>query len=56
MIEVIKAIFTGASVGVIFALIGLPVPAPAVLAGVAGVFGLWAGYALVEFMRGYYGK
>jgi len=52
MIEILKAIVTGGIVGAGFALAQSPVPAPAVLAGVAGVFGIWAGYALVIFIKG----
>ena len=48
MTEIIKALFTGAVVGLIFALLRLPVPAPQVPAGVAGVVGLYIGYMLFQ--------
>ena len=48
MREVILSVLTGGLAGVIFALFKLPVPAPPVFAGVAGIIGLWAGYALVS--------
>ena len=41
----------GALVGLLFALAGLPVPAPSSLAGVLGVAGLWAGWAAVGWWR-----
>jgi XapX domain-containing protein len=48
MQEFFMAILTGFICGAVFALVKLPVPAPPVLAGVAGIFGLWAGYAILE--------
>jgi XapX domain-containing protein len=48
MKEIILSILTGAGAGVVFALFKLPVPAPPVFAGVAGIIGLWGGYALVS--------
>ena len=38
---------TGFGCGVIFAAFKLPVPAPPVFAGVAGIIGLWAGYDIL---------
>lgn len=48
MQEILLSILTGAGAGIIFALFKLPVPAPPVFAGVAGIIGLWAGYSLVS--------
>jgi XapX domain-containing protein len=48
MQEILLSILTGAGAGIIFALFRLPVPAPPVFAGVAGIIGLWAGYSLVS--------
>jgi XapX domain-containing protein len=48
MREIVLSVLTGAGAGIIFALFKLPVPAPPVFAGVAGIIGLWAGYALVS--------
>lgn len=45
MKEILLSLGTGMVVGIIFALIRLPVPAPATLAGVAGILGLFLGYA-----------
>ena len=47
MKEIFFSVLTGATCGVVFALLKLPVPAPPVFAGVAGIIGLWAGYSLV---------
>jgi XapX domain-containing protein len=46
--EVLLSVLTGAGAGIVFALFRLPVPAPPVFAGVAGIIGLWGGYALVS--------
>jgi XapX domain-containing protein len=44
----IQALTLGTIVGAIFALFKMPVPAPATLAGVLGIVGLYAGWTLVE--------
>ncbi|MFZ5646410.1 MAG: XapX domain-containing protein [Bacillota bacterium] len=44
MKEVFFALGTGLLVGMLFAYLKLPVPAPATLAGLAGVVGLFLGY------------
>ncbi len=46
--ELALSLLTGALLGAIFRLLGLPVPAPPVLAGVVGIFGIWLGAWLVE--------
>lgn len=43
---------TGAVMGAVFSLLKLPVPAPQVFAGVAGIIGIWAGYAIVMALKG----
>lgn len=45
--EVIYSLGTGAVMGAVFSLLKLPVPAPQVFAGVAGIIGIWLGYTLV---------
>ncbi len=45
------SLLTGAVLGAVFRLLGLPVPAPPVLAGVLGVFGIWLGAWLVGRLR-----
>jgi XapX domain-containing protein len=47
MMQVALSVATGAVCGVVFALMKLPVPAPPVFAGVAGIVGLWAGYSII---------
>ncbi len=47
MKEILLSTVTGALCGVVFALFKLPVPAPPVFAGVAGIIGLWIGYSVV---------
>ncbi len=46
MKEVFLSLSSGIIIGLIFAVIKLPVPAPATLAGVAGIIGLFTGYLL----------
>lgn len=38
---------TGFIVGVLFRLLKLPIPAPAVIEGILGIFGIWCGYAII---------
>lgn len=47
MNQIILSVLTGFGCGAIFAAFKLPVPAPPVFAGVAGIIGLWAGYAIL---------
>ena len=47
MKEILLSIITGFGCGVVFAAFKLPVPAPPVFAGVAGIIGLWLGYDIV---------
>jgi XapX domain-containing protein len=47
----ILSFVTGGIVGVIFSAVKLPVPAPLVLEGVAGVAGITIGYMVVEIVR-----
>ncbi len=47
MKDILLSILTGFGCGVVFAAFKLPVPAPPVFAGVAGIIGLWAGYAIL---------
>jgi XapX domain-containing protein len=45
--EIILSVITGFGCGIIFAAFKLPVPAPPVFAGVAGIIGLWLGYDIL---------
>lgn len=47
-IEIVKSLVTGLAVGVVFSLLKLPIPAPAALAGIAGILGIFLGYVLVQ--------
>lgn len=50
--DIIKALGTGIIVGVVFTLLKLPIPAPPVLSGIMGIFGIFLGYLLVQqFMK-----
>jgi len=44
MKDVLLSTLTGFGCGVVFAAFKLPVPAPTVFAGVAGIIGLWIGF------------
>jgi XapX domain-containing protein len=50
--EVVVALITGAMVGAVFAVVGSTVPAPPNLAGLMGVIGITAGYAITTSIRG----
>ncbi|MDV5172302.1 DUF1427 family protein [Photobacterium rosenbergii] len=43
MSEVLLALVAGFIVGVLFSALKLPIPAPPVLSGVMGIFGVYAG-------------
>ena len=50
MIEILKALLAGVLCGAVFSLVKLPIPAPSVFAGIAGVIGIWLGYILIAKM------
>jgi XapX domain-containing protein len=41
--EILLALLAGAFVGIIFSVIKLPLPAPPVLSGIAGIVGIYIG-------------
>jgi XapX domain-containing protein len=43
MVELLVALVTGALVGVLFSFLKLPLPAPPVLSGIVGIFGIYLG-------------
>lgn len=43
--------FTGLGVGVLFAVLKLPIPAPNKLEGVLGILGIFAGYILLNYIK-----
>ena len=45
------ALLTGLAVGILFSLLKLPIPAPPALAGILGIIGIWAGFAIVNLFR-----
>jgi len=47
MKDIMLSIITGFGCGVVFAAFKLPVPAPPVFAGVAGIIGLWIGFTIL---------
>jgi XapX domain-containing protein len=47
MKEILFSTLTGFGCGVVFAAFKLPVPAPPVFAGVAGIIGLWIGFTII---------
>lgn len=52
MVETLFAFAVGSIVGLLFAVLGVPVPAPPTIAGVAGILGLTIGYSVIVGMRG----
>jgi XapX domain-containing protein len=46
--EIIMTTAVGFFVGGIFSAFKLPIPAPPVFSGLMGIFGLWAGFAVVS--------
>lgn len=44
--EVFLALFVGLILGFLFVKLKLPIPAPPVLAGIAGIIGIWLGFLL----------
>jgi XapX domain-containing protein len=43
MTEILLALATGALVGIVFSILKLPLPAPPVLSGIAGIVGIYLG-------------
>jgi len=50
MKELILALVGGIAVGMVFKLIKMPLPAPPVLAGVLGVFGVYLGGVIIDWL------
>jgi len=47
--DILKSIAVGLTVGVVFSLFKLPIPAPSVLGGVIGVASIYVGMVLVRY-------
>lgn len=52
MLELVKSLIVGMWVGVIFTLFHLQIPAPPVLSGIIGIFGVYLGMIVVNFLKG----
>ena len=52
MLNVIKSVGTGIICGFIFGFAKLPIPAPTVFAGIAGIIGIWLGFVLATKLWG----
>lgn len=50
MKEIIFALLTGLVVGIVFALLKLPIPAPPAAAGVVGIVGIYLGFKIVSWI------
>jgi XapX domain-containing protein len=48
--EIVVALLTGILVGALFALVDVPIPAPPNIAGILGIFGIYLGYKLVQWL------
>ncbi|WP_037026937.1 XapX domain-containing protein [Psychromonas aquimarina] len=48
MHEIFKALFAGLVVGLLFAFLRLPIPAPPVLSGIMGIVGVYLGGMLFQ--------
>ncbi|SFS36370.1 XapX domain-containing protein [Marininema halotolerans] len=46
------SLLSGGIVGVLFALLRLPIPAPPALSGVLGIIGIYLGYQLISWFEG----
>ncbi|WP_018694031.1 XapX domain-containing protein [Algicola sagamiensis] len=54
MVELILSLVTGIVIGIVFSFFKLPLPAPPVLAGVAGVVGIYLGGQIFIFLARYF--
>ena len=48
MLEILKAFAVGIVIGAIFTFLKLPIPAPGVLVGVIGIFGIYLGMVIIK--------
>ena len=49
VVVALVALATGLVAGVVFGLLGVPIPAPPELAGILGIVGIFVGYKLVQY-------
>lgn len=50
-IQELEALVVGILVGLLFARLRLPVPAPPTLAGILGIVGIYVGYKIATFLQ-----
>lgn len=50
--QIFLATLTGFICGIVFAFLDLPIPAPPVFAGIAGIIGIWLGFLVVAHFQG----
>lgn len=50
MKELILSLLTGTVVGALFQALRLPIPAPPILSGIVGIFGIYIGGVLVKLL------
>ncbi|WP_440896953.1 XapX domain-containing protein [Amphibacillus sp. Q70] len=55
MKEILLALFTGVLVGILFRFLKLPLPAPPVLSAIMGVFGIYFGGVIVDYLKVFFG-
>ena len=51
MVEILQATLAGFICGAIFTFIGLPIPAPPVLAGIMGIVGVFLGFLFINWLK-----
>ena len=56
MKEIVLSIMAGIAVGILFRFLKLPIPAPPVLSGVLGIFGVYIGGVIAGWIMDYFPK
>ncbi|WP_208589445.1 XapX domain-containing protein [Gracilibacillus suaedae] len=54
MKEIVLSLLAGIIIGILFKFMKLPLPAPPVLAGVVGIFGVYFGGQIAEWMKSFF--
>lgn len=54
--ELVLSIIAGIAVGILFKFLKLPIPAPPVLSGVLGIFGVYIGGIIASWILGFFSK
>ncbi|WP_018932862.1 XapX domain-containing protein [Gracilibacillus lacisalsi] len=54
MKEIVLSLLAGIIIGIVFKFMKLPLPAPPVLAGVVGIFGVYFGGQIVEWLKSFF--